>query len=435
MAGCLILLLLTGFSPPPALAFEPLKGDMSGFDPNNPTFPTSGDNIKVGVFEPFSGPAKYVGDSYFALLAWVVHDINSQGGIKVDGKMKKIQIVKGDTQVKPATAKRTAEKLCLEEKVVMFSGTAGSHISLIAQQVAEKYKTPFMNYTALSDELMDAKNFNRYTFRTCGNTTQYAKALAYFYAARPERKFYLLCQDYAFGHVFAEVFKKYLAQYRPESKIVGEDFHPLFSKDFAPYLEKIKGAGAEVIISGNWGIDYENLLKQSRQMGMIIPIAGPFTDDPRPLEAVGGPNGAGVVVVQDYQPDDSIPNQAKLFSLWEPRYKTWKEPYNSVLYKWPGGSWNRDIVSHYWFFDVLQRAGSTDPEKIIKVWEGDTYAFFGEKLEMRACDHQIVLDMHTTQLEFPNKFYEKNAAIQKPFVVPARFCMPDIPEGLDRCKK
>ena len=39
----------------------------------------------------------------------VVHDINSQGGILVDGRKKKIQIVKGDTQVKPTTAKRVAE--------------------------------------------------------------------------------------------------------------------------------------------------------------------------------------------------------------------------------------------------------------------------------------------------------------------------------------
>jgi len=118
---------------PQAMAFEPLKGDLSNYDPNNQTFPTSGDTIKVAIWDVFTGPNAYIGQSYWAVLGFVAHDINSQGGILVDGKMKKIQIIKADTQGKPAPGKSAAEKAILQDKVVVFSGVAGSHIAKVGQ--------------------------------------------------------------------------------------------------------------------------------------------------------------------------------------------------------------------------------------------------------------------------------------------------------------
>ena len=41
-----------------AMAFEPLKGDLSDYDPNNQKFPTSGDTIKVAIWDVFTGPIK-----------------------------------------------------------------------------------------------------------------------------------------------------------------------------------------------------------------------------------------------------------------------------------------------------------------------------------------------------------------------------------------
>ena len=433
--GC-CLCLLAGLicNLPLSLAFEPLKGDMSTFDPTHQVFPTSGDTIRVGLLMPFSGSGAFYGELSWLVLGWVVHDINSQGGILVDGKKKKIQIIKGDTQVKPEIAKRVAERLCLEEKVEVMIGTSGSHINLVGQGVAAKYKRIYTNFTALSESLHDGRNFNRYTFRTCGTTATLASALAYYYSTRPERKFYILCQDYVFGHDLGEGFKKYLKQYSPGAKIVGEDYHPLWVKDFAPYLTKVQGSGAEVIFTGEWGADAESLIKQSRQMGMTIPLAGPNMDDPLTLEAIGGPAGRGIVVVAFHQCSSDHPRTKAFNDLWHEQWKRWKKPYDSESYAWP--VMGRPISSFYWLFDVIQRAGSTDPEKIIQVWEGDEYhSVTGALLKMRVCDHQAIQDLYVSQLDFPTKWYDKSAGYTKAFVVPSRFCMPPIAEDLERCKK
>ncbi|MFQ5853999.1 MAG: ABC transporter substrate-binding protein [Candidatus Binatia bacterium] len=445
----LVVSLIVGFSVisaltfglPTAVAFTPLAGDLATYDPNNQTFPTSGDTIKIGVFTPFSGPNAYVGEGFWAVYGFAVHDVNSQGGILVDGKRKKIQLIKLDTMVKPAVGKRAAERFVLQEKGDMFIGTAGSHVNLVAQQTAKKYKTIYVTAHAYSDALLNAKNFTVYNFRTCGSATTTARAAAYYYAARSESKFYILAQDYLWGHSYANAFKAALKEFRPDAEIVGEDYFALFTKDFAPYLEKVRASGAEVIVTGAWGVDNQNTIKQSRQMGLknplipsrFITIISPFAGDPRHLKAIGGPAGVGIVVANDYFLYRSRPGAAKLTEIWTDLWKNkWQDPYNGILYRWPGGGWLRDLTSLYWYLDVIQRAGSTKPEKVIAAWEGAKFKLFGYELYMRPDDHQAIFDHWVSEMEFPNTWDlpDNAAARYEAFVVPAKFVMPLFDEEL-----
>ncbi|MEW6185206.1 MAG: ABC transporter substrate-binding protein [Thermodesulfobacteriota bacterium] len=433
--GFLFTFILLAFGLPQAGAFVPLKGDLSKYDPNNQTFPTSGDTIKFAIWDSFTGPNAYIGEAYWALLGFVAQDINSQGGIKVDGKMKKIQIIKVDTQSAPDPAKRALEKAILQDKIVAFSGVAGTHIAKLGQNLAKEYKTIFVNLSAYSDELNFLPDFNEYYFRTCGNSSTSAKSLGVFYKNRPETKFYILAQDYVWGHESTQIFEKTIKEVKPNAKIVGKEYFPLFAKDFAPYLEKVRASGAEVVVTMAWGADNENLIKQSRQLGiksplkpdLFIPMASPFLDDSRPLEVVGGPAGRGLVLCVDFELNRKLPNSKKLADMWTNLWKTWKAPYNTPLYQWPRGSWYRNLTGYYWFFQVLQKAGSTNPQNIIKAWEGDTFNAFGWTHYMRPDDHQVVADRPIAELEFPNIWdMPKNAAPGEPIWIPAKDCLPNI---------
>ncbi len=431
--GCIFMFFVFLVGLPQAGAFVPLKGDITKFDPNKQTYPTSGDTIKFAIFDSFTGANAYLGEAYTALLGFVAHDINSQGGIKVDGKMKKIQIIKIDTQSAPDPAKRALEKSILQDKILAFSGVAGTHLAKIGQNLAKEYKTIFVNLSAYSDELNMTPDFNEYYFRTCGTSSTTAKALAGFYKNRKETKFYILAQDYVWGHESTTVFKKTLKEVKPDAKIVGEEFFPLFAKDFAPYLEKVRASGAEVVITMAWGADNENLIKQAHQLGLksplnpdrFIPMASPFLDDPRPLEVVGGPAGRGHVLCIDFELNRKMPNAKKLNDTWNSLWKTWKAPYDTLLYQWPRGSWFRNITGYYWFFQALQKAGSSDPKKIIAAWEGDTFDAFGWKHYMRPDDHQVVADRPIAELEFPNTWeMPKNAAPGEATWIPSKDCLP-----------
>ena len=136
---------------------DPAKiSDMSDFDPNNPIIPT-GDTIKIAIVASHSGPAAVVGQIYWISALWAAHDINKRGGILVDGKRKMVEMIKANTESKPAIAKKVCERMVLQEKVHVLWGTNGSHIMKVINQVAEKYKVIAQCTAALSDELYDAR--------------------------------------------------------------------------------------------------------------------------------------------------------------------------------------------------------------------------------------------------------------------------------------
>ena len=410
--------------------------DMTGFDPMDFENPT-GDTFKIGMMYIFSGPGAGNGRLYWCQSTWLAYDINKRGGLAVDGKKKLIELIKADTQGKPAPAKKMAERMCLEEKVHLMVGTNGSHISLVLQSVAEKYKTPYVVMCANSANLLDGKNFNRYSFRTCLNSIMFGNAMAYYYSKRPEKKFYILCQDYLFGHEMADAFKDGLKKYKPEAVVVDEVYHPLFMKDFAPYVTKIKGSDAEVIYTGDWKPDSENLYMTLKSLQVTLPVANLYADNPENFKALGAA-GKGMVNVNDYLITCDTPENKAFVAAWYKEWKHWKSPYNTIEYRYPITVLGSCTDQLYWILDVFERAGTTNPEKFIAKFEGDEYKGLTGVMKMRACDHQAIKPMYATEFEYPSKtveIEEDAASYGKAVTIPAEFCTPPVPADLARCNK
>ena len=449
-----LLLIPTAHAQAPAMAAFDVKsmGDMSDFDPANVVVPT-GDTIKIAIVASFSGPAALVGQVYWASAAWAVHDINKRGGIFVDGKKKLVELIKADHASKPDVTKKVVERMVLQEKVHVLWGTDGSHLQKIINETANKYKVIAVNTASLSDDLQDATNFSRYAFQSSMSADQLGRGHAYFYGQmrKKERKFYILCQDYSFGHVLAEGFKKGLKEYYPDAQIVGEDYHKLFLTDFAPYLEKIKASGAEVVFTGDWIPDAANLLKQARQMGITLPFAHIFLDEPNFLHEVGVEGTKGLVQISQYGVEPPVfktPEQIKYYKTWNDLWKNkWKSaPFNSHLFEHGTGNIGSYIQQTHWLLSVIARAQSTDPEKIIQTWEGDSYRMVtGKVLTMRACDHKAVQDLHIFEFVPPDQqkqafnippyYWFKGTSSAGPMhTVPAKAVLPWMDPKLERCK-
>lgn len=416
-------------------AFDISKmSDMSDFDPRAPIEP-AGDVVKLGYMNIFSGPGAGNGELNVLSLKWAAHDINKRGGITVDGKKKKISILIGDTQGKPTITKKVAEKLCLEDKVDVIIGTSGSHTTLVIQNVAKKYKTIHLNDRGVSEALMNGKNFSRYTFRTCTTTAMFGQAMAYYYSKRPEKKFYILCQDYSYGHDIANSFKAALKKYKPDHEIVGDEYHPLFMKDFAPYLTKAKGSGAEVLYTGDWMPDSQSLVIQANDLGLEIQIANLYADIYQALKPIGPEAGKRMVNGNSHMTSVDTPGNKAINQAWNTMWKNWEKPYDTPFYKWPGGVLGENMISSYWLIGIIEKAASTDPEKIITAWEGDEYDTFTGTVKMRPCDHQMVREMFISQFEYPNPWFDDVASYGKVFTVPAEYCTQPLPKDLDRCNQ
>ena len=436
---------------PKAIVDIKKMSNMSDFDPANWVTP-KGDTIKIAYVNAFSGPGSINGIIHITPIQFAAYDINKRGGLLVDGKRMMIDVIAADHQSRPDICKKICERMVLQEKVHVLMGTSGSNMMKIINEVANKYKVIAVNEGALAEELQDATNFGRYAFMTSPTTEQIGRGMAYFYGQirKKEKRFYILCQDYSFGRGLAEGFKKGLKEYFPGAEIVGEDYHKLFLTDFAPYLTKIKASNAEAIYTGDWVPDAGNLLKQARNMGITIPFANLFLDEPNMLHEVGIEGTKGLVHIDVYdmpQVFKNYPDSIKFYKAWNNQWKKWKTaPYNSKLFEHGSGGIGLYGQSAYWLFSVIERAKSLDPEKIIKVWENDVFRYAnGKVVKMRACDHKTIQALAVTEYVVPAEqkismtippyyWFDKTSSAGPAWIVPASKILPPMDQGIDRCK-
>src|SRR5512139_2746469 len=221
------------------------------------------DTVNIVMIDPISGPMKDVGDRSVWGVQFAVDEINAAGGLLG----KQVKLMPEDSQLKPDVAARKATKAIMQDGAQFIFQLTSTAVAQALMDVAEKNKVIYLNLGAESD-FLTGKNFNKYSFRTCFTTTNPASAYAEFFKTKLWRKFYLMNQDYAFGHAVADDFKKVTQKEIPDAKIVGVDFAPIGHKDFGPFISKILASGAEIIFTGNYGTDLINLVKQGAQMGI-----------------------------------------------------------------------------------------------------------------------------------------------------------------------
>ena len=127
----------------------------------------------------------------------------------------------------------------------------------------------YMNCGALATELTN-EQCDFWHFRFTANVDQRAVARI---KTLPEsvKSVYVLNQDYLFGQSVEKATLKYLAQYRPDIKVVADELVP-FGKvqDFSPYIAKIKASGAQSLVTSNYDRDLNLLMKAGNDAGLDI---------------------------------------------------------------------------------------------------------------------------------------------------------------------
>jgi len=392
-----------------------------------PSSSMAGDEIVFGVIEPLSGPFKDVGDRYVNAVKFAIERINAEGGLLG----KKVVGIYEDDALKPAIATRKAKKLILKDGAKFIMTGTGSHNTLAMAKVAKKHKVINVSYGTEAASITGSQ-FDRYTFRCCMNTDQHSATLvAYMVKKYPQfKKYYIICQDYAFGREAAEGFRKKFEQVKPEgARIVGEIFHPIACKDFAPYISAIMASGAEVVLSGNWGQDLQLLMKHGHALGWKVKLADYFLNDPVHIKAVGGTPAIGNVAGDFYMITIDSPQNKAFLKTWETKFKD-----APLYYRWPTLSSGRAYYAVRFLAAAIKKAGSTDIEKVIKAWEGMSYEAAWGKVTMRACDHQIIGPGVAAEVQPTSKFFDF-PYVGTPTIIPAEeITTPPGKTGNPRCK-
>jgi branched-chain amino acid transport system substrate-binding protein len=340
--------------------------------------------IKIAVFEPLSGPLKYVGDSKYGGMKFHAQRWNEKEGGLFG---KKIEVIAYDSQLRPDVTLRLATKAVLEDKVHVLASGTGTPVINAMLQVAQQYKKIALTYEGETASTL--KNCNPYHFRLSANTAIQSTVLADLFKDKPEfKKFAIISPDYSWGHETGKDFKEALKRIRPDAQIVEEIYNPMGTLDFAPYISRLIASGAQWIFTANWGSDLQLLMVQSNSLGLKAPFLCYYLEDPFALSAIG--EAAVGSISADFVSTFNIESTTqKAFN--EEWHKVWKQIMDTddENYQWPGIAMGHSYLVNM-LFEAAKKVGKWDEKAIIKAWEGMEYDGLSGKVFMRAEDHQAI---------------------------------------------
>ena len=301
----------------------------------------------------------------------------------------KFEVTGMDNKLSP-TESLNALKAAIDQGVRYIIQGNGSSVALALSDAISKHneRNPgkeviFLNDSAVDPDLTNSK-CSYWHFRFDADTTMKMEAMSSFITEQKDiKKVYILGQNYSHGVQVAKYAKETLARKRPDIQIVGEDLHPLAqTRDFAPYIAKIKAAGADTVITGNWGSDLSLLVKAANEggfTGKFFTYYAGVTGTPTAL----GTNGAGRV----YQIGYNHYNMGGQMDKWMNEFKA---KYNDDFYT---GSTIRIFET---LGAAMAKAKSTDPVKVAAALEGIRVQSFNGEVEIRKADHQLQQPLYMT---------------------------------------
>jgi branched-chain amino acid transport system substrate-binding protein len=226
--------------------------------------------IKVGVDNPLTGIYTALGRNEQAGMELAVEQINSKGGIL--GRQVQL-VIEDSTSDKTDVAVQKARKLIQSDKVDFLIGNVNSSHAIAIAQVASELKVLHIVPGGHADAVTGA-SCHWTTFRICNTGAMQGNAMAAPLIKNIGKKYYVIAQDYAFGHALQEGLAKAAAKVGGVN--VGTEFFPLGTTDYSAILIKARAANPDVIIDLAAGDDGINSIKQAVQFGLDkqVHIAG-----------------------------------------------------------------------------------------------------------------------------------------------------------------
>ncbi|MGC8493707.1 MAG: branched-chain amino acid ABC transporter substrate-binding protein [Syntrophobacteraceae bacterium] len=234
--------------------------------------PVAAKTIKVAFIDPLSGPFGPVGIQFAQGFEFMFNRVN-KSGIMPNGD--KIKLVLFDDKVDPKTAEVDAQKAVDQGIHFLLQGN-GSNVAFALVNWVNKHnrenpndKVLYLNYAAIDPALSNGDcGFYHFNFDANVNM-KVAGLVSYLKGMKNIHKVYLMNMDYSFGHSVAQAARVMLQRERPDIEIVGDDYTPIGqTKDFTPYIDKIRKSGAQAVITGNWGADMTLLIKAAGQANL-----------------------------------------------------------------------------------------------------------------------------------------------------------------------
>lgn len=331
----------------------------------------------VGVTGPYEAYTKQSITGFKMGLEYATNGTNMVLG-------RPIEVIIKDTHLKPDKGKQLLTEAYKDDKVDLAVGPVSSAVGLAMLPVAKEFKKILIVEPAVADSIT-GKAWNRYVFRTGRNSSQDAISNAVA-VAKPGVVIATLAQDYAFGRDGVAAYKE--AAEAKGAKVVHQEYVPIKTADFtAPAqriikaMKKVEGDKYLFIIWAGKGNPLGKLhaMKLQDKYGIKLTSGGNILAALKLYKPLEGMEGATYYYYEN--PKNEINDW-----LVKEHFKRFNAPPD--FFTCGGMSAALAVVA------ALEKAGSTDTEKLIAAMEGMAFQTPKGEMVFRKEDHQALQSMY-----------------------------------------
>ena len=339
--------------------------------------------IRIGVVTPLSGTYAGIGQQVKWGLDLAARQINAAGGVAG----RPLELIYEDEEANPAVAVQKAEKLFQVNKVDFLTGTVNSGSTLAVGQLAERNNRLIATTVSFADSITGDK-CSPNVFRVNARAGMQSAALAdWLSSTRPNANVFYLGPDYEMGRSTVAAFKQ--AAEAKGAKSVGEVFAPLDNKDYSPFFGQVRSARPAVIYTSVAGNDTVRLFSQMAEFGInrnvqVVGASGTVTS--QNLPAIGKA-ADGFVTGVGYATGIDSPENRKFLAEFEAANKAKPDLYGADSY---------GVL--FFYKAAVEKAGSTDTDKVRAAMRGLQWATPQGAKTMRAGDHQAMQDTYAMRV-------------------------------------
>jgi branched-chain amino acid transport system substrate-binding protein len=332
--------------------------------------------IKIGEINSYKALPQLMGP-YKQGWTMAQDEINAAGGVLG----KKLETVFRDDNGNGGDAVRTAEELVARENVDLLAGTTLSHVGLAIADFAKHRKMFFLASGPLSDKVV-WDNGNRYTYRLRSGTYALAASVVGEAVKLKKKRWALVYPNYEYGQAAAAAFKEQLKKAQPDVEFVTEQAPPFGKIDAGAVTQAIGDAKPDAIFSVLFGSDLTKFAREGKTRGLFEgrEVVSLLTGEPEYLDPLKGDSPDNWIVTGYPYNSIEIPEHKAFIQAYRKKYNDYPR-LNSVV----GYATVKAIAAG------IQKAGSTDPEKLIAAFKGLQFSTpFGEAM-FRPLDNQSTL--------------------------------------------
>ncbi|MDA7417750.1 ABC transporter substrate-binding protein [Xenophilus arseniciresistens] len=308
-------------------------------------------------------------------------EVNAAGGV-LGGR--KLETIFRDDNANPGEAVRIAEELLTREKVEVLTGVTLSHVGLALTDFAKQRKTFFLASGPLSDKVVWDSG-NRYTYRLRSGTYALSASVVEEAARLGKKRWALIYPNYEYGQAAVAAFKERLRKLQPDVEFVAEQAPPLGKIDAGSVVQAIGDAKPDAIFNVMFGSDLTKLAREGNTRGLFKgrEVVSLLTGEPEYLDPL-----------KDDAPEGWIVTGYPYASIHTPEHKAFIEAYRKKYNDYP----RLNSVVGYATVKALaagiQKAGSTDTEKMIEAFKGLEFSTPFGPARFRPQDNQSTLGIY-----------------------------------------